>query len=409
MKFSQIPVNTPTQNDFLVGVSAANVDYRFPVGSVGPRIVLKADTTFFYATTGSDSSGDGTAGNPFATPQHTWNYIAQNIDAGRFNITIKGADGTYPGADFTAWPPNMQTLFNYGNLSDHTKVVWQNGGESDCWSASANSNVSVVVGGITFDANTPGCDGIFLGPFINLQTDTSANSAPIGFTASGGAGATCFDMQDYTSILTNSDVFISGAWSSGIFMNNATAVFNNGATIHLVGTPSFSQWFVNNFGGHFENDGSITGTSTGGGLFLSELGIAHFNTTTTIPGTVNQVESGEVNYQGLSGAGVLRAFAKSGLPATTDIANGACAIFEDTSGSQFRSVTINDSGTLLNVASNYVGAVSGLPAAGSAGAGARGFVNDSTATLAAGLGNIVAGLGGNFTPVYSDGTNWRIG
>jgi hypothetical protein len=42
-------------------------------------------------------------------------------------------------------------------------------------------------------------------------------------------------------------------------------------------------------------------------------------------------------------------------------------------------------------------------------AGQQSFVSDSTATLAAGLGNIVAGGGSNFTPVYSDGTNWRIG
>jgi hypothetical protein len=42
-------------------------------------------------------------------------------------------------------------------------------------------------------------------------------------------------------------------------------------------------------------------------------------------------------------------------------------------------------------------------------AGQRSFVSDSTTTLAAGLGNIVAGGGANLTPVYSDGANWRIG
>jgi hypothetical protein len=42
-------------------------------------------------------------------------------------------------------------------------------------------------------------------------------------------------------------------------------------------------------------------------------------------------------------------------------------------------------------------------------AGQHSFVSDSTATLAAGLGNTVAGGGANFVPVYSDGTNWRIG
>lgn len=50
--------------------------------------------------------------------------------------------------------------------------------------------------------------------------------------------------------------------------------------------------------------------------------------------------------------------------------------------------------------------VSGLPSASAAGAGARSFVTDATATTFA---SVVAGGGSNAVPVYSDGTNWRIG
>lgn len=50
--------------------------------------------------------------------------------------------------------------------------------------------------------------------------------------------------------------------------------------------------------------------------------------------------------------------------------------------------------------------VSGLPAAGTAGIGARYLVTDATVTTFA---SIVAGTGANIVPVYSDGTNWRIG
>lgn len=53
--------------------------------------------------------------------------------------------------------------------------------------------------------------------------------------------------------------------------------------------------------------------------------------------------------------------------------------------------------------------VASLPASPIAVQGLRGMATDSTATLAAGLGNIVAGLGTNIVPVYYDGTNWRIG
>lgn len=50
--------------------------------------------------------------------------------------------------------------------------------------------------------------------------------------------------------------------------------------------------------------------------------------------------------------------------------------------------------------------VAQLPTAANAGAGARCFVTDANATTFA---SVVAGGGSNFVPVYSDGTNWRIG
>lgn len=50
--------------------------------------------------------------------------------------------------------------------------------------------------------------------------------------------------------------------------------------------------------------------------------------------------------------------------------------------------------------------VGSLVAAGTAGAGARAFVTDATATT---FGSIVAGSGANKVPVYCDGTNWLIG
>lgn len=53
--------------------------------------------------------------------------------------------------------------------------------------------------------------------------------------------------------------------------------------------------------------------------------------------------------------------------------------------------------------------VANLPAAGTAGAGARAYVTDATATLTAGIGATVTGGGANPSPVWSDGTNWRQG
>ena len=50
--------------------------------------------------------------------------------------------------------------------------------------------------------------------------------------------------------------------------------------------------------------------------------------------------------------------------------------------------------------------VGSLPSAATAGAGARAFVTDATATT---FHSTVAGGGSNKVPVVSDGTNWLIG
>jgi len=50
--------------------------------------------------------------------------------------------------------------------------------------------------------------------------------------------------------------------------------------------------------------------------------------------------------------------------------------------------------------------VATLPSAATAGVGARSFVSDATLAVFA---STVAGGGANKVPVYSDGTNWKIG
>jgi hypothetical protein len=65
----------------------------------------------------------------------------------------------------------------------------------------------------------------------------------------------------------------------------------------------------------------------------------------------------------------------------------------------------------LSSASGYVPAltvytVATLPSAVTAGVGARAFVSDATATTFA---STVAGTGTDKVPVYSDGTDWKIG
>lgn len=81
-------------------------------------------------------------------------------------------------------------------------------------------------------------------------------------------------------------------------------------------------------------------------------------------------------------------------------ANGDLEIY-DTAAAAVRA-TITANGSLKQ----QVKTVATLPNPATEGAGARSFVSDANATTFA---SVVAGGGANQVPVYSDGTNWRIG
>jgi hypothetical protein len=65
---------------------------------------------------------------------------------------------------------------------------------------------------------------------------------------------------------------------------------------------------------------------------------------------------------------------------------------------------LETAGGIIPATTNYT--VATLPSAVTSGSGARAFVSDANATTFA---STVAGGGANKVPVYSDGTNWKIG
>ena len=98
--------------------------------------------------------------------------------------------------------------------------------------------------------------------------------------------------------------------------------------------------------------------------------------------------------------------AKVGFTTGTSINTGVdVALSRDSAG--VVKITDGSTGTgYLKLIPTTVGA---LTAAATVGAGTKAFVTDATNTLASHHGDVVAGGGSNFTPVYSDGIDWRIG
>jgi hypothetical protein len=65
---------------------------------------------------------------------------------------------------------------------------------------------------------------------------------------------------------------------------------------------------------------------------------------------------------------------------------------------------LDTEGAIIPPTTTYT--VATLPSAVTSGVGARAFVSDANATTFA---STVAGGGANKVPVYSDGTNWKVG
>ena len=72
-------------------------------------------------------------------------------------------------------------------------------------------------------------------------------------------------------------------------------------------------------------------------------------------------------------------------------------------------VSINANVTVGIVVKSTAALYSALPSATTTGAGSRAFITDGNLVAAGNFGALVTGSGANNVPVYSDGTNWRIG
>lgn len=93
-----------------------SLDPLYVSQSAGARTRLTADTDFYVATTGNDTTGTGlTVGSPWATPQKAIDTIAQNYDLNGFRAIVNVADGTYSGTGSSGWIVRMIGPFVGGN------------------------------------------------------------------------------------------------------------------------------------------------------------------------------------------------------------------------------------------------------------------------------------------------------
>jgi hypothetical protein len=147
------PIGTTIKNTYTTGVHDQIRD-----NFAAQRTRLTANTTYYVATTGNDTTGDGTSGTPWATIQKAYNYICASLDLAGYAVTIQLADGTYTGATAFSQP-------------------WTGGGSVTIQGNTANTggNYSVIISCSTtcfsVDTTLPGSLSIL---YLKMQTTAAS-------------------------------------------------------------------------------------------------------------------------------------------------------------------------------------------------------------------------------------------
>ena len=205
------------------------------IGITGPfRKKLVANTTFFVATTGNDTTGSGlTVGSPWLTGQKAINYIRDNIDLNGYTATIKFADGTYTGALVCSTPftgPGAVQI--EGNTTTPANVVLNV--SATCLTVTDGS--SVLVRGVKFVSSNNGME-------VSYGGRVTVN----GLVDFGACSNYQFYIWNCGNVIVTSNYNITGGGKRHINCITGGQFSHSGYTVTLTGTPAFSECTVGGF------------------------------------------------------------------------------------------------------------------------------------------------------------------
>lgn len=160
------------------------------------RAYLTSDLDLYVSTSGSDTTGDGSAGNPWRTGTHAYEAIRDTLDLGGRFVTVHFAPGAY-GGNYCEGPVvggrGAQSVTFVGSAANQGCIISAPG--VACLSSRWGAEVSIK----NFT-----CTG---GAILNADEGKIAYSS-INFSGSSGAHINASGAQ---SVVTSMD---SGSWQS---------------------------------------------------------------------------------------------------------------------------------------------------------------------------------------------------
>ena len=200
------------------------------------RFSLTANTTFYVATTGNDSTNTGlSSGSPWATIQKAINFISTSIDLAGFTATIQCADGTYTAGGSVGVPfTGGGTVVLQGDTATPANCIISTT-SANCITVSNGAQLSIA--GFKLQTTTSGL-GILVQTAAFVQIIGNMN---YGTIASGGyhlyAGSDGL-------IVISSNYTVSGSAPTHYGANAGTINIGSAITVTLSGTPAFATAFA---------------------------------------------------------------------------------------------------------------------------------------------------------------------
>lgn len=211
------------------------------------RTRLQANLTVYISTTGNDTTGNGTAGAPWATLQHAYNTIQNNYDLNGHQATIQMAAGTYTNGLNAVLPCTGQS--SYVIIQGDT-VTWDNV-ILNTVGIQATQSAYLLVQGMKI---TPGSNYA-----LYVADNASIFFQDIDFGAATGTQLFC----NSTGVLAQAGGYTisGGAQIHGASSGNLSLQ----GPVTLTGTPNFSVAYANSINcARVDFTGaSFTGSATG--------------------------------------------------------------------------------------------------------------------------------------------------
>lgn len=403
------------------------------------RRLLTANANYYVSTSGSDTTGDGSSGNPWATLQFAVNWIGDRIDIGVYDLHIILAAGTVGTPNVYAGVTDIPQFVGVGSVFIETSdgVTTNTKISATGTPILISSATQIFLGGMWLESTGAGAGGELIRASNNCQIYLGTPNCPN--IKLGQPGNTLFQvlLTDHASLntitgTTNLEMAPTGSVGGFIACTNAAQALLRAGTFTITGSPTWSfAFFYAQGNGTITSEISIGNTASGassGKRFVANDGgiiISNVYSIDTIPGNANGTTANgmavDVNddpyYELLTigrqsnTTGQLKLF-NSGSAFHTVIQAGVAsshAVYTlptayPPAGAVLTN-TVTSSGTLSWT--TPISSVGGLPTASGA-TGIRLMVNDSSAATPT-FGSTIAGGGSSIVPVYSDGTTWRVG